>query len=145
MKDMGYKNAFIKVAADCPTDRGVVPQVRGDHKPIHVLQYELLAAHPYRYTHADLLYEVHVRHKELSAAECRANGREIREALLAKPHPCLRASLLPKKYGWGVHYDSEGRIAIYPRESEDYAQFTGPGGIANLVPAMRNKRATGAE
>jgi hypothetical protein len=141
MKDMGYIDTFIKVATDCPTDRGVVPVARGDRKPIHVLQYELLAAHPYRYTHGDLLFEVHARHKAIPAAELRTLGAAIRAELLSKPHPCLRASLLPKKYGWGVHYDGEGRIAIYARESEEYRRFTRPGAVANLTTALRSKRA----
>ena len=141
MKDMGFRDTFIQVAADCPATRGVVPIGKGDRKPVHVLQYELLAGHPYRYTHADLLFEVHVRHKAVQDGELRARAPEIRAELLAKPHPCLRASLLPKKYGWGVHYDGDGRISLYPVDSEDYRRFTRPGGVANLVGAMRSKRA----
>jgi len=129
------------VASDCPATRGVVPVGRGDRKPIHVLQYELLSERPYRLTHADLLFEVHVRHKAIPSDKLKACDRNTREELLNKPHPCLRASLLPKKFGWGVHYDQEGRIAIYPMESEEYRRFTLAGGVANLVSAIRSERA----
>jgi hypothetical protein len=141
MKDMGYRDAFIRVASDCPATRGVVPVAKGDRKPIHVLQYELLAEGPYRHTHADLLFEVNVRHKQVPREEVEARGAEIRAVLLGTPHPCLRASLLPKKYGWGVHYDAEGRIALYPVDSEEYRRFTRPGAVATLVSAIRSKRA----
>src|SRR4051794_3315646 len=141
MKDMGFTDTFIKVAADCPATQGVVPVGKGDRKPVHVLQFELLSEHPYRYTHADLLYEVHVRHKSVPEDERETRREEILAELLAKPHPCLRASLLPKKFGWGVHYDGEGRIALYPLESDDYRRFSGEGGVAKLVSAMRSKRA----
>jgi hypothetical protein len=141
MKDMGYTDTFIRVATDCPATRGVVPVARGDRKPVHVLQYELLSESPYRYTHGDLLFEVHVRHKAIPAEEVKARAREIRAELLAKPHPCLRASLLPKKYGWGVHYDRKGRIALYARESEEYRRFAQGGGDTMLVYALRSKRA----
>lgn len=141
MKSMGYQDTFIQVASDCPETCGVVPVAKGDHKPVHVLQYELLSAHPYRFTHEDLLYEVHVRHKAVPDEERPLRAQEIRTELLAKPHPCLRASLLPKKYGWGIHYDGEGRIALYPMESDAYRRFAQAEGVTTLVLALRSKRA----
>ena len=142
MADMGYTDTFIRVATDCPATCGVVPVAKRDHKPVHVLQYELLSEHPYRYTHEDLLFEVHVRHKAIPADEREARLREIRAELLGKPHPCLRASLLPKKYGWGVHYDRQGRIALYAMESEEYRRLTQADGAGpTLLTAIRSRRA----
>ena len=140
MKSMGFRDTFIQIASDCPETRGVVPVPKGERKPVHVLQYELLSAHPYRYTHEDLLYEVHVRHKAVPDEERKVRAQEIRAELIAKPHPCLRASLLPKKYGWGVHYDAKGRIALYPMESDAYRRFVQDGGATTLVRALRSKR-----
>jgi hypothetical protein len=139
---MSYKDTFIRVAADCPATSSVVPSAKGESKPLHLIQYELLANHPYTYTHEDLIYEVHVRHKAIPEEEIKARGAEIRAELFQKSHPCLRASMLPKKYGWGVHYDQQGRIALYGMESEEYRQFTEAGdGGPTLLNAMRNKRA----
>lgn len=139
---MSYVDTFIQVAADCPVDRGVVPVARGEGTPIHVLQYELLANHPYAYTHENLLWEVHVRHRQVSPDDLRARGGEIRAALFERKHPCLRASLLPKKYGWGVHYDARGGIALHARESPEYQRFTGAASDGpTLLAAMRNRRA----
>lgn len=139
----GYKDTLILVSADCPAEYGAVPGGGKAGKPAHVIQYELLAERPYHYTHEDLLYEVHVRHKGVPEEELASRGEQIRAELLAKPHPCMRASMLPKKFGWGVHFDAEGRIALYGKESPEYqawAEASGPN-APKLIPAMRNKRA----
>jgi hypothetical protein len=31
--------------------------------------------------------------------------------------------MLPKKYGWGLHFDAEGRIALVAVESDYYKAF----------------------
>ena len=54
----------------------------------------------------------------------------------------MRASPLPKRYGWGVHYDHEGRIAIHAVESATYEHLVHGGeGGPKLLKAMRSKRA----
>lgn len=138
---MSYTDTFIQVAADCPVTSGVVPVAKGERKPLHVIQYELLSENPYKYTHEDLIFEVHIRHKSIPKEELETRGNEIRETLFQKKHPCLRASLLPKKYGWGVHHNAEGKIAIYPMESEEYRQFVqSKRGNLQLLTALRSKR-----
>ena len=134
---MGYTDTLILVADDCAATTGVVPASRGERKSVPAIQYELLSQNPYRFTHEDLLYEVHVRHKEIPEEAREARGAAIRAELLSKPHPCLRASALPKTYGWGVHYDREGRIAIYPVGSDEYRRLS----AGKTVKAMRSKRA----
>ena len=118
-----------------------MPMARGGKKPIPLIEYELLAARPYTYTQDDLIFEVHVRRKGITAEELAARGGAIRDELFQKPHPCMRASSLPKTYGWGVHYDEDGRIALVGRESERYREFVeaGPGG-PRVLTAMRSKR-----
>ncbi|MBD0321744.1 MAG: hypothetical protein ICV87_15515, partial [Gemmatimonadetes bacterium] len=123
---MSYVDTFILVAEDCPVRTGVVPTARGRKgeegktKTIPVLQYELLSQRPYGFTHESLLFAVHVRHKGISEDELATRGDGIRAELFGKPHPWLRASPLPKRYGWGVHYDAQGRIALYGMEAEAY-------------------------
>ncbi|MNC20276.1 hypothetical protein D3C76_86100 [compost metagenome] len=138
---MSYTDTFIRVAADCPVETGVIPVSARPHPPVHVIQYELLAGTPYAYTHEELLYEVHVRHKEIPEQEKEERREEIRTELFSKNHPCLRASMLPKKYGWGIHYNQEGKIALYGKESPEYDQFTsGSVDGVTLLNAMRNKK-----
>ena len=137
---MSYTDTFILVAADCPVAAGVVPVARGERKPAHLIQYELLTARPYHYTGDALIFEVHVRHKGIAAREVKARRAAIWAELFSKPHPCLRESALPKRYGWGVHYDRDGKIALYAAGSEEYRRFAAGEGVGKVLPAMRNKR-----
>lgn len=136
---MSYKNTFIRVSADCPADRGIVPVSTRPAKPAHVIQYELLSQAPYRYNHEELLFEVHIRHKQIPEEVVQERRQELWEELFSKSHPCLRASALPKKYGWGVHYDEQGKIAIYGMDSPEYQQFVTSTDV-QLLNGMRSSR-----
>ena len=135
-------DTFVLVASDCPVTTAVEPAVKGAAPTVPVIQYELLTARPYALTLEDLIYETHVRRVGLSRAQAKAQAAAIKAELFAKPHACMRASALPKRYGWGVHYDGRGRLALYAMESEEYRQFAG-GEVAGvkIVPAMRSSRA----
>ncbi|MEK5162784.1 DUF6157 family protein [Paenibacillus sp. FSL R5-0527] len=138
---MSYKNAFIRVSPDCPVDRAVVPEAGKKGKPIHMIQYELLSQAPYRYNHEELIFEVHIRHKGISEEELRERRQEIWDELFSKPHACMRASALPKKYGWGVHYDEHGKIALYGVDSREYREFcAAQDGRVKLLDGMRSSR-----
>jgi len=39
----------------------------------------------------------------------------------AQPRACLRASPLPKAFGWGLHYDADGRITMHAVDSAEYS------------------------
>lgn len=138
---MSYTNTFIQVAPDCPVVSGVEPVARGESKPIHVIQYELLRDNPYLFTHEELLFEVHIRHKGITSEQLQTERAIIWDQLFQKMHPCLRASLLPKKYGWGIHYDAQGKIALYGMESPQYQRFVqaDKSGVT-LLAALRSKR-----
>ncbi|MBP1991835.1 DUF6157 family protein [Paenibacillus eucommiae] len=132
---MMIKNTFIEVSTDCPVETGVVPVTKKDSKPIHLIQYELLTQAPYTYTLEDLIFEVHIKRSDSP----KDNLEQIREQLFQKSHPCMRASLLPKKYGWGVHHNNEGKIAIYAMESPEYQGFLEDDKVKREY-AMRSKR-----
>ncbi|WP_433943131.1 DUF6157 family protein [Paenibacillus sp. SN-8-1] len=140
---MSYRNTFIVISTDCPVTTSTVPVSSRAKKTVYEIEFDLLSNNPYRYTEAELIYEIHIRHKELEEAYVLAHADEIWEDLFRKPHPCLRASQLPKKFGWGIHYNEEGRIAIYGMDTDEYGRFTEPGkGKPTLVPAMRSRRST---
>ena len=130
-----YYDTFIQVAADCPAEQGTPPPLRGGKKSIANYQYELLKDHPYRYTSDDLFFEVFARRNDLPAAELEAARRQF----FSKGQPCFRASPLTKTYGWGIHCDGEGRIALYGRETEAYERFSTQEGLT-VVKAMRSRR-----
>jgi hypothetical protein len=136
------RKTFVLVAPDCPADRSKAPVAKGGRPTVASLQHDLLTARPYTMTLEDLILAVHVRRAGMSEDEAVERAEAIRAELFAKPHPCMRASPLPKSYGWGVHHDDEGRIAIVGVESDEYARFArGEVAGVEVVPAMRNKRA----
>jgi hypothetical protein len=136
---MSYVDTFIRVAEDCPVDAGIVPAARGERKSIAAIQHELLTDRPYRYTHEDLIFEVHIRHKAIPQDVLKAQGDAIRAELFRKNHPCMRASPLPKTHGWGVHFDGNGRMAIYAVGSEEYRRL-GMDSTLKVIKAVRSKR-----
>lgn len=136
---MSYQKTFIEAAADCPAEIGEIPAVRGGRKSLHLIQFELLNERPYHWLYDDLLFETHVRHKEISVETLQERGLEIREEFFVRSHPCLRASPLTKRYGWGAHYDEEGKIALYGRGTAEYEAFLAREDLDQLK-AMRNKR-----
>jgi hypothetical protein len=128
---MGYINTFVAVAPDCPVDAGIVPD---RPRSIAGLEYMLLTANPYRLTGEELILAVHARHKGVNDVDI----EPFKVALFARPHPCLRTSMLLKRYGWGAHYDDNGRIALYGVETDDYRRLTSQPDI-KVIPAMRNR------
>jgi hypothetical protein len=139
--EWNYYNTFITIAGDCPTERGLIPPEKKSGRTKPRIEYDLLFNHPYTYTQEDILFETYVQHKEISEEELSARGEQIREAFFQKSMACLRASMLPKKYGWGLHFDAEGKIALVARESAEYDSFvTGDQGDLRLLAAMRNSR-----
>ena len=57
MSDLNYYDTLIAVADDCPVSSAVVPQLRGGKPTVAVLQYEMIAAAPFRLTQEDVLYQ----------------------------------------------------------------------------------------
>lgn len=53
---------------------------------------------------------------------------------------CLRASPPPKTHAWGLYYDEQGRITLYPVDSAEYARLSADGTVTQLR-AMRSRRA----
>lgn len=45
---------------------------------------------------------------------------DVRAQFFSKGQPCMRTSPLAKTYGWGIHSDAEGRVALVPMESNRY-------------------------
>jgi len=130
-----YENTLIEVADDCPVDAGQVPPVRGHKKSVANYQYEMLIDKPYQYTSDDVLFAVFAERKGFEKEQL----DEERGKFFSKGQPCFRASQLTKRYGWGVHSDACGRIALYGRESEAYQQLLEDGEVTT-VKAMKSKR-----
>ena len=135
MSTTNYFNTLIEVAEDCPATHGEIPPVKGN-KSVANLQYEMLHGHPYEYTSDDVLFAVFAERKGISKEEL----AEQREIFFAKGQPCFRASPLTKRYGWGVHSNDEGKIALFAMDSEAYQDMVANNAIAKKK-AMRSSRA----
>ena len=140
--EWNYYNTFIKVSADCPVETGTVPPERKSGPTKAGIEYELAAGRPYYYTQKQLLFEVYARQHRFTPEELSERGEELRQSFFGKPQACMRASMLPKRYGWGIHFDDEGRLAIVPLESEAYRYYAeGGDGNIRVVAGMRNRKA----
>jgi hypothetical protein len=135
---MSYVDTFIVVADDCPVNRSLVPKERGGKKTVAVIQYEMLAGHPYEYTQEDVLFHTRVRRDGIPDAQLKAHGKGLRDEFFAKDQPCLRCSPLARTHGWGFHFDARGRVALYPVESEEYRRLAKQ--AKRVVMAMRRTR-----
>lgn len=130
-----YINTFIEVSDDCPVKIGEVPPKKGDKKTVANSQFELIANNPYRYTSDEVIFLVFAERNNISRSEQAA----AREAFFSKGQPCLRSSPLAKRYGWGVHSDAQGRVAIYATDSPEYKKLAKDKTLQH-VRAMRSKR-----
>jgi hypothetical protein len=137
---MNYFNTFIEVAADCPAAQGARPKARAAGKTVAELEFELIGTQPYRYTQEDVQFHVHCKRTGLTEPEVRSNGAALRAAFFAKPVACMRTSALPKTYGWGLHFDDRGRVALVSVGTPEYQTLANDARIAH-TRAMRSKRA----
>jgi hypothetical protein len=128
MTTTNYYDTFIAIADDCPVTAAEIPPVK-DPASVAQLQYDMLKDSPYAYTSDDVLYATNGERRSLS-----------REEFFSKGQPCFRSSPLTKRYGWGIHSNHDGKIALYAAESDDYARFAQDSSLKQLK-AMRSKRA----
>jgi hypothetical protein len=136
---MGYTNTFIAVAEDCRATTGEVPPDRAAGPTVASTQYAMLAAAPGRWTQEDVLLASSPGMR--GRAEVRAAERaRLAEEYFAKPRACLRASPLPKSFGWGLYYDGEGRITLHAVDSPEYGRLSNDPSLTQLR-AMRSSRA----
>ncbi len=132
---MCYRNTFIMVSEDSTAVSGVVPVPRHGKPTIASIEYELITSDPYSYTQEDVQFKTYVIKNQIDSGDMEGLWDEF----FAKPKACFRASPLVKSYGWGIHYDEQGKIALYDVSSEAYRQFVQSEGIA-LLKGMRSKR-----
>ena len=115
--------------------RSEIPPLKGDKKSVATMQFEMLDKNPYKFTSDDVLFQVFADRKDLTKNEYETE----RAKFFSKGQPCFRASPLTKRYGFGIHSDDKGKIAMYGVETEEYAKFVTDKSIEK-VKAMRSKR-----
>ncbi len=134
MKSTNYFNTFIEVAADCPAKTAQVPPV-GKKPTVANIQFEMITENPYKHTSDDVIFSVHAFKNNI---EPKKQEKE-RQEFFSKGQACMRCSPLAKRYGWGVHSNDKGKIAIYAVESAEYKKFCSDSKLAH-TKAMRSKK-----
>jgi hypothetical protein len=130
-----YYNTLIVVAEDCPVTVGEAPTSTKAVKTVAEVQYDILIRNPYKYTSDEILFQVYADRKELTISEY----QEGREAFFSKGQPCFRTSPLTKRFGFGIHADKDGKIALWGMETKTYEQIQNDANIIK-VKAMRNSK-----
>jgi len=131
-----YFQTFIEVAEDCRIDTAEIPSGSEGQQSIAWWHYTLISAEPYCRTSDDVIFETWARRRQLPEPAWEA----ARVEFFSKGQACLRSSPLGKRYGWGIHSDEQGRVALVARESDLYAVFANDPTIRH-TRAMRSKRA----
>lgn len=132
---MSYKDTFITISEDSGVHSAIIPLPRNNKPTIASIEYALISNNPYKYIQEDVQFQTYLIKNEIISDQL----DEIREEFFQKPKACFRASPLVKKYGWGIHYDDEGKLAIYAVNSEAYERFLISDHIT-LLKGMRSKR-----
>ncbi|MGQ0681444.1 DUF6157 family protein [Bradyrhizobium sp.] len=133
-------DTFIRVAEDCPAHAGEAPPQRAGSPTVARLQFEMIGQAPYKYTSDDVVFATSAPGRQLGAKASKTERSRARSEFFSKGQACMRASGLGKRFGWGIHADAEGRIAIYAVDSERYLALARDPKLTQ-TRAMRTKRA----
>ena len=135
MKSTNYFDTFIEAAADCPVEKAEIPVEKNGKKTVAVLQFEMIFENPYQYTSEEVIFTAYAVKNEIPDKDL----INERQNFFSKGQACLRSSLLTKRYGWGVHSNSKGKVALFAIESEEYQKFMNDKTLSH-TKAMRSKR-----
>ncbi len=130
-----YHNNFIGVAPDTSALAGTIPPVSKSGKTIALMQYEKLNGHPYKYTSDELIFEIFAERNGITQKDWNLQ----RGGFFSNGQACMRTSPLAKTYGWGIHSNADGKIAIYPMEGKAYEHFATDPTLSQTI-AMRNNK-----
>lgn len=137
---MNYYRTLIAVADDCPVSSSAVPATRGGKKTVAVLQYEMITQQPFALTQEDILFKSWFERQAGLDGLTESEVDSLRLEFLSKEQPCLRTSPLPKKHGFGILFDREGRASLCPVESKEYQDIIQSPGDVKVIKALRSSR-----
>ena len=130
-----YFNTLIEVSEDSKTEIAKIPVAKGVKVTVATIEFQVLSKHKFSLTSDELLFEVFAIRNDISETE----RNQVRSVFFSKGQACLRCSPLAKSYGWGFYFNSEGKIALIPMESDEYQSLLVDKSITK-VKAMRSSR-----
>ena len=119
MERVDYVDNFIAVAEDSGAEKGTPPPFKPENPSIAARTYRMIIEHPYEYTSGDVIFTVFADRNGIAEVDRAA----ARADFYSRSRACLRSSDLPKRYGWGIHADARGRVALYGVDTPEYAKF----------------------
>jgi len=131
MHTTNYFNSFITVADNCPVNVAEVPPQKKE-KTVANIEYEMIKNHPYQYTSDEVLFQVYAIKNNISDSDWDTEQKRF----FSKGQPCFRTSSLTKRYGWGIHFDAKGKMALYAVESVEYGNLSQNENL-KIIKAMR--------
>jgi len=135
MHTTNYFNTFIEVAGDCPATRGTIPPGAAGSETIASCQFRMIRENPYRFTSDEVIFRTWADRQNPEVED----KEEARVRFFSKGQPCLRSSPLVKRYGWGIHSDQEGKVALFGVETDDYLKILNDSKIIK-IKGMRTTR-----
>lgn len=140
MSGVDYFNTFIAVAPDSTATCGMIPPGGAKSDSIVARMWRMIAESPYEYTSADVIFSVYADRAKIADAD----RPTARAEYFGVGRACLRSSDLGKRYGWGIHADTTGHVALYAVGTREYAAFASgvapDGEPVALTRAMRSTR-----
>lgn len=104
-----YEEELIEVPDDSPTNHAIEPPKDNKLKPnVARVEYEVLKENPYKFNEKEFHYEVLIVRQ----------NKSIKYQLWN-----IKRSNLVKKYGWGIHKNKQGKLALVPMESDMYKKL----------------------
>lgn len=139
MHTTNYFDTFIAVAEDSAATASTVPPARATPS-VAELTFTRIAEKPYGLTSDEVIFGVWADRHAIADAD----RDDARAQFFSKGQPCLRSSDLGKRYGWGVHADRAGRVALVALGSAEYERLASgidaEGNPVTVTRAMRSSR-----
>jgi hypothetical protein len=100
---------LMRVAENCPVRKGTEPPDDRKSKTISRIKFEVLSENPYKFTEYEFFFHVHyvIRKK---------TNLKIQSYILQRV-------ALARKWGWGIHRDGNGKLALVGCETDKYRQL----------------------
>ena len=135
MKSTNYFNTLIKVADDCPVEKAEIPKPGNNGKTAAIIQFEIIKNNPYKYNSDEIIFSVYADKYNIGVDRIQVEW----ESFFSKGQACLRCSPLAKRYGWGIHHNKDGKVAIFPVDSPEYKKLLENEKVSK-TKAMRSRR-----
>ncbi len=130
-----YYNTLILVSEDTKATEATIPPVKDGKITIANLHFNMIYEAAYQHSSDDVIFAAFAQKQALDKTSLKAE----REQFFSKGQACMRTSALAKNYGWGIHHNAEGKIALLAMESQAYYDLEKDENIVKIKAMKRAK------